>query len=101
MTTSSLVAKTIVYKPPFAPKNGWLPYGTVIIMLLILVLVIAKKYKPSATRQSVCQLVEKKQLSNKTVVYIIDYQQQRFLLADNQHALALHPLTQETSNEPA
>ena len=47
----------------------------------------------------ICQLVEKKYLGNKTVIYIIDYQQQRFILADNQQALAFHQLAQERADE--
>ncbi len=94
-----MAGEPLVFKQPFTPKNSWLTYGSAIIMLLILVIVIAKKHKPGATQKPICQLVEKKYLGNKTVIYIIEYQQQRFLLADNQQALALHPLIQEATDE--
>lgn len=92
VSNDALSAETITFKQSLSPKISWLNYGLIIVMLLVLVLAIAKKHKPGMSKKSVCQLIEKKYLGNKTVVYVIDYQQQRFLLADNQHALAIHPL---------
>lgn len=92
-------AEAITFKQSFSPNISWVNYGIAIIMLLVIVIVIAKKHKPNVSKKSICQLVEKKYLGNKTVVYVIDYQQQRFLLADNQHALAIHPLDSRDSNE--
>ena len=91
MITNS-TAEPIVFKQEFSPKNGWLNYGLAITVLLIVILVLAKKYKSRPPNLAGCQLVEKKHLGNKTVVYVVEYQQQRFLLADNQHALAIHPV---------
>lgn len=87
-----LTADPIIFKQEFSPQNGWLNYGIAIIILLIIILVLAKKYKPQATGLTGCNLIEKKHLGNKTVVYIVEYQHQRFLLADNQHALAVHQI---------
>lgn len=98
-TPMALAVDPIVFKQPFSPHNGWLSYGIAVIVLLIIVLVIAKKHRPNVIQKSVCQLIEKKYLGNKTVVYVIDYQQQRFLLADNQHALAFHALIEGSANE--
>lgn len=84
--------EALSFKQPFSPKISWINYALVIVVLLITALAIARKIKPSSTSQSSCQLLEKKYLGNKTVVYVIDYQEQRFLLADNQHALAIYPL---------
>ena len=92
LTPAASSAEAITFKPDFSAKLSWLNYGVAIVLLVIIALIIAKKYKPNLAKKSVCQLVEKKYLSNKTVVYVIDYQQQRFLLADNQHALAIHEL---------
>lgn len=83
------------FKPPFTPKDGWLHYGLAVIMLLIIILTLAKKLKPKVGSQSICKMIEKQHLGNKTVVYVLQYQQQRFLLIDNQHALAI----QEVPNE--
>ena len=96
MITST--ADPIVFKQEFSPKQGWLNYGLAIMILLIVIIVLAKKHKPRSTNLSGCQLIEKKHLNNKTAVYIVEYQQQRFLLADNQNALAIHRLEQEGSD---
>lgn len=98
-TPLAQASEAIIFKPTFAPKQGWLLYALPILMLLVLSLLIAKKYKPRALPHANCNLVEKKYLGNKTIVYVIEYQQQRFLLADNQQALALHPLTSEAYHE--
>lgn len=86
---------SIPYKQTIAPKQGWVSYTLTIIMLLVMVLILAKKFKPKHASSTSCRLVEKKQLGHKTVVYVIEYQHHRFLLADNQHALALHVLPHE------
>ena len=95
----AMASETMAFKPEFSPKISWFNYGLAIIILLIIIFFIAKKHKPGLMGNSACQLLEKKYLGNKTVVYIIEYQQQRFLLADNQQALALHPLKLEETNE--
>lgn len=95
----ALSAETITFKQNLSPKISWLNYGLIIVILLLLVLAIAKKHKPGVSKKSDCQLIEKKYLGNKTVVYVFDYQKQRFLLADNQHAVAIHPLQVCDSNE--
>lgn len=94
-----VAAEPIVFKQALSPKNGWLQYGLAITVLLILILVLAKKYKYRTPNLSSLQLIEKKHLGNKTVVYVIEYQQQRFILADNQQALAIHPLNHPETNE--
>ena len=97
---TAIAAEIITFKPDFSAKLSWLNYCVAIVMLVIIALIIAKKYKPNLAKKSVCQLVEKKYLSNKTVVYIIEHQQQRFLLADNQHALAIHELHAREPDAP-
>lgn len=89
----------IAFKPDFSPKNGWMHYGLAILILLIIMLLLAKKHTRKLPERASCQLIEKKHLGNKTVLYIVEYQQQRFLLADNQQALAIHPLQQGGKDE--
>lgn len=91
-----IAEEAIPFKQPLVPKDGWLHYGLVIIMLLVIVVMFAKKFKPKLTSPSTCLLIEKQHLSNKTVAYVLQYQQERFLLIDNQHALAI----QKVENEP-
>lgn len=92
-------AETIKFKEPFAAGYNWLAYGITLAILLILALVIAKKHKPDSSPQSQCKLIEKKYLGNKTVVYVLEYQKKQYLLADNQHALAMQPINSENRHE--
>ena len=91
-TTANAVHQTIPFKAPFSPQYSWVTLAVTLAILVVVTLVIAKKYKPNTVCISPCRLIEKKYLSNKTIVYILEYQQQRFLLADNQQSIALHPL---------
>lgn len=98
-TCIAQASEKIPFKEPFSPKNGWISYGIALIALLVILLTLLKKYKPALRHKSECNIIEKKYLGNKTVVYVFEYQQQRFLLADNQLALALQPLLNEAGNE--
>ena len=89
----------IIFKHEFSLHGHWWSYGLAIGLLLVMIIILAKKHKPASLSKTACTLIEKKLLSHKTIVYIVEYQQQRFLLADNQQALAIHPLTQEGSDE--
>lgn len=98
-TSVSYANEPLVFKPAFTPNYGWLAYSFALVLLLLIVFIISKKDRAGFNRKSILTLIEKKQISNKTVVYVIHYKQQHFLLADNQHALAIHPLIQEEPNE--
>ncbi len=89
----------LLFKHEFSPHAGWLSYGVVILLLLVMIVFLAKNRKPFATNTTDCKLIEKKHVGHKTVVYVMEYQQQRFILADNQQALAIYPLMQGDSNE--
>lgn len=91
---------SIVFKPVFSPQHGWLHYGMAMVILLVMVLILARIHKPRAVKLDGCQVIEKKHLGNKTVVYIVEYQQQRFLLADNQQGLVMHPVKQGVNDAP-
>lgn len=89
----------ITFKSSFSPKHAGLSYAFALLLLFMLLFIIKKKYKPSLTQPSTCRVIEKKYLGNKTTIYILDYQEQRFLLADNQQALALQPLVKKELDE--
>lgn len=81
-----------IFKHEFSSQTSSVTYGITIFLLLVIMVILAKKNRPYSMNKSDCKLIEKKHLSHKTVVYVIEYQQQRFMLADNQQALAIHPL---------
>ena len=92
------MASDIAFKPPFAPHISAWHLGFILMAFLAIFLSIARKHKSRAIFVSTCQLIEKKHLNNKTMVYIIAVQNQRFLLADNQQSLALHALETENAH---
>lgn len=97
MSQTAISVNAIEFKPEFSPC-GWMSCAIVACILLAIVLLLIKKQKSPRAPVSACQLIEKKYLSNKTIIYVIELQNQRFLLADNQHALALHALNHEATH---
>lgn len=85
-----------VFKPESPMSLSWGSYMLALVTLLILMVILFKKQKPLVTQKSDCKLIEKKVLSHKTIVYIIEYQSQQFILADNQQSLSIHPLPRIT-----
>jgi hypothetical protein len=86
---------TLVFKKEALGTLHWFPYLVVLGVLLVALLVLAKKSAYLTKNHAKDLLVEKIALNQKTQVYVLNYQGQRFLIADNQNALAIHPLTQD------
>ena len=82
----------ITFKKELVANVHWFPYGLVLIVLIIAVLILAKSSKKISNTQSKCKIIEKTTLNHKTKIFVIDYQGQQFLIADNQNALAIHSL---------
>jgi hypothetical protein len=87
-----------LYKPEMAPKQGWFIYSLLIAGLAAIAFILAKTNKKRLVNQENCLVIDKKRLGAKTIIYVLEYQNQQFLLADNQHALALHALKKENVN---
>lgn len=77
------------------PQYSWIQYGFVLVMLFIILFMLTKKSRSLTRMQAHCHVIEKNQLSSKLTLYVVRHQQQRFLLIDNQHALAIHALMPE------
>ena len=88
----------IAFKPPFTPHISGLNIGLTVMALLAIAFFLARKHKSNAIPLGACQLIEKKHLSHKNIVYVIGFQNQRFLLADNQHTLVWHALDTENTD---
>lgn len=86
---------TLDFKPDPVHSLHWTPYLLVLGVLILVLLVLAKKSKRLVKTNSQCQLIDKIPLQHKTQAYVIDYQGQRFLIAENPNALAIHPLKEE------
>ncbi|MFC3909494.1 hypothetical protein ACFORL_10480 [Legionella dresdenensis] len=96
LPTAFADGQAAAFKQPVTPKPMYL---VTVLLLLVIALAFARKNKTFAISKSDCQLVEKKYLGNKTIVYIIEYQQQRFLLASTTQSLAIQPLSYEVCHE--
>lgn len=90
--------EAISFKKELVASSSWLPYGSILIVLVITLLVLAKHSKKIIHNNAQCQVIEKISVHNKTKVYVIAYQEQKFLVADNQNSLAIHAL-RTTSSE--
>ncbi|MCW8451435.1 hypothetical protein [Legionella quinlivanii] len=88
----SFSGSALAFKTPVTNGMGWLNYGLpfVILSLAVLFLHLKKNKKPSTG----CRLLEKTYLNNKTVIYLLEYQEQRFLLAENQKGLCFQSLNE-------
>lgn len=96
--TARVFAEKIPFKQIIEPKQGWLFYFIAIIVLSAFACFFAKKIKQDLAKQSSCLVIDKKKLSAKTCLYLVEFQKQQFLIADNQQALALQALNKENSN---
>lgn len=92
LATNKALAEGIHFKQAIEPKQGWFIYLITLAALIVLAIFLAKKPRQAL---SSCLIVDKKRLGSKTTIYILEYQNQQFLLADSQQALALHALTKE------
>lgn len=83
---------TLAFKKEPLSTVHWFPYLLVLAILLVALLVLAKKSKGLTKNNGKNLIIEKIPINHKTQIYVLDYQGQRFLIADNQNALAIHPL---------
>ena len=91
-------ASEIVFKPAFMPKISGFNMGLTVVAVLIMALFWLRSHKAHPKIPSMCQLLEKKHLSNKTIVYMLSIENQRFLLADNQQTMVLHAIDAEKTH---
>ncbi|MDR3501302.1 MAG: hypothetical protein P4L79_01805 [Legionella sp.] len=93
LITPALYAQsTLTFKQDPINQLHWVPYLVVLLILLLVLSFLAKRSKGLVKKPTQGQLIEKILVHHKMQVYIIDYQGQRFLIADNQNALAIHPV---------
>jgi hypothetical protein len=84
--------KALMFKKDLTANTHWFPYGLVLVVLIVTLFILAKKSKKISNSDSKCKVIEKLAVHHKTKVYVIAYQGQQFLLADNQNSLAIHAL---------
>ncbi|KTD51325.1 flagellar biosynthetic protein FliO [Legionella quateirensis] len=87
-----LANQPVVFKKELVTNTHWSPYVLILFVLLAVLFILAQYSKKSKTTSSKCKVIEQVSVHNKTKIFVIDYQGQQFLLADNQNALTLLPL---------
>lgn len=90
---------SLSFKPAFVPRQGWYSYVIAILALLAILMVLVKKKYQGTSPQKNWQVLDKCRLSQKTTLYIVEYQQQRFLVGDNQQSLSFLPLNEVVTHE--
>ncbi|CAM4394499.1 MAG: hypothetical protein LEGION0403_FIIPPAGN_00791 [Legionella sp.] len=83
---------TLTFKQDPINNIHWIPYLVILLILLIVLSFFAKRSKGLVKKNTQGQVIEKIPVHHKMHVYILDYQGQRFLIADNQNSLAIHPV---------
>ncbi|MFI4918192.1 MAG: hypothetical protein ACHP65_01400 [Legionellales bacterium] len=92
MTQSLVATNQLVFKKEQLFNSHWYHYGLVMLALLIAAFLVAKKTKPTVNGSIKGKIIERLPVHNKTKIVIVDYDGQKFLIADNQHSLAIQPL---------
>jgi flagellar biogenesis protein FliO len=82
----------LLFKKDTVQNIHWLPYLLAITALLVVLFFLAKKSKLMAPQNAQGKIIERIPVHSKMQVYILDYQGQRILIAENQNALAIHSL---------
>lgn len=85
------------FKQELSPTVHWYPYALMLLLLFVALLLLAKYAKKTSSASRQGMLVEQITLHHKSKAYIIEYQGQAFLIADNQRALAIQPIKKELS----
>ncbi|MBA2655987.1 MAG: hypothetical protein H0U70_03280 [Tatlockia sp.] len=96
--TRQASAAELNFKQNFQPSLSWQLCVLSLIVIMAIAYFMAKKNKGAIAKQSNFLIIDKKNLGSKTFIYVLEYQNQQFLLADNQQALVLHAIKNETSN---
>lgn len=91
-------SNTISFKQDLVTSAHWLPYLIALVALSAALFSLAKLTKSKGAKSSKCKVVEQLVLNHKTKVYIVAYEQQQFIIADNHNGLALHALNESPIN---
>lgn len=85
---------SINFKKELSASPHWLPYLIALIAVGAILFYLAKLNKTKAPKVSKCSLVEQLTLNHKTKVYVVAFEQQQFMIADNLNGLAIHALNE-------
>lgn len=84
--------ETLSFKKEILNHPHWYSYISLLTFLLLALLLIAKQFKRQNKLPNHCKVIDKIMLKPKTHLYVIEYQDQRFLLAQSSSALSIQPI---------
>jgi biopolymer transport protein ExbD len=85
---------SLSFKKDAVATMQYIPYCFVMLVLLIILWVLAKYLRPKIKSKQEAKLLDTIAIHNKTKAYILVYQNQQFLIAENPNAIAIHVLQQ-------
>ncbi len=92
----STAANTLPFKTELVTHHSWYSYGFILAGLLSILIILAKMTQSKIKHSTNGKVLDHFPIHHKTKAYVVDYQGQRFLIAEHQNALAIHPLQKDT-----
>lgn len=86
------------FKQEAATHSPGLAYAMALIALIAMFFCLKKFNKNKQPKIKKCQIIEQLTLNHKTRVYVIRYDQQHFMIADNPGGLAIQALNEQNIN---
>ncbi|WP_147279844.1 flagellar biosynthetic protein FliO [Legionella worsleiensis] len=86
-----LANQPLVFKKDLMTNHHWPSYTLIVSALFGILLWIYQYLGKTKNTNSQFKIIEQLAVHHKTKIYVIDYQGQQFLLADNQNTLSLIP----------
>ncbi len=92
----AMAHNAIPFKQELPSTMHWLAYGVVTLFLFCLLIYLKYYVKPKTSAHPAKHSVKIIPLHGKTKAYVLTIQGQQVIIADNQHAIAIHSLPPET-----
>lgn len=94
-----MAEEAITFKKELVTSTHWLSYGLVLLVLISFLFLFAKNTKKVLGTSTQLKVLERIAIHHKTRVYVLDYQGQQFLLADNQNSVTIQALHETNTDD--
>lgn len=81
---------SLPFKKDITVSSPWMPCVLIMILLFIILWVLARYVGPKTGANQKAKIIDNIAIHHKTKAYVLDYQGQHFLIAENQNAIAIH-----------
>lgn len=97
--TVAAVAEPVTFKTESSSSLHWLPFTIGLMLLCVILYWITRRHAAASNTVKNLNLIEQVILNPKTSVYLIEYKQQQFLIAQNPNSVAIHALLSPTAQD--